>query len=55
MSSTRWQEAVNAFMVNLAISIATVTGALCLFMGWRSGSVVGAVLLLYGSWGPSGS
>jgi multidrug efflux pump subunit AcrB len=40
------EEAVNAFMVNLAISIATVTGALCLFMGWRSGSVVGAVLLL---------
>ena len=40
------EEAVNAFMVNLADTLATVTGALCLFMGWRSGSVVGAVLLL---------
>jgi multidrug efflux pump subunit AcrB len=28
------------------MSVATVVGALCLFMGWRAGAVVGSVLLL---------
>ncbi len=39
-------EAINRFLVNLLISVATVVGALCLFMGWRAGTVVGSVLLL---------
>jgi len=38
--------AVNEFFFNLLASIATVIAALCLFMGWRSGVVVGSVLLL---------
>jgi len=38
--------AVVNFMRNLLISVATVIGALCLFMGWRAGTVVGSVLLL---------
>lgn len=34
------------FMQNLMISVATVVVALCLFMGWRAGTVVGVVLLI---------
>src|SRR5690625_3122457 len=39
-------EAINDFLVNLAMSVAIVIGELCLFMGWRVGMVVGATLLL---------
>ncbi|WP_237134135.1 efflux RND transporter permease subunit [Pseudohongiella sp. O18] len=39
-------EAINAFIVNLAMSVAIVVGVLCLFMGWRVGLVVGLTLLL---------
>jgi multidrug efflux pump subunit AcrB len=39
-------EAVNGFIVNLAMSVAIVIAVLCLFMGWRAGVVVGTVLLL---------
>jgi multidrug efflux pump subunit AcrB len=39
-------ESINRFLFNLLISVATVVGALCLFMGWRAGTVVGSVLLL---------
>ncbi|WP_051340674.1 efflux RND transporter permease subunit [Azospirillum halopraeferens] len=38
--------AVSGFVLNLAASVAIVIGALCLFMGWRAGVVVGSVLLL---------
>ena len=37
---------INEFLRNLLLSVATVVGALCLFMGWRAGTVVGSVLLL---------
>ncbi|MBO6555559.1 MAG: efflux RND transporter permease subunit [Pseudomonadales bacterium] len=40
------QEAINNFLKNLGISVFTVMLALMLFMGWRAGTVVGAVLLL---------
>ena len=36
--------AINNFLKNLAISVATVVIALNLFMGWRAGTVVGLVL-----------
>ena len=39
-------EAVQQFFRNLGLSVATVGLALCLFMGWRAGAMVGAVLLL---------
>ncbi len=39
-------EAVNGFVANLALSVLIVVGVLCLFMGWRSGVVVGGVLFL---------
>ncbi|SFX65829.1 efflux RND transporter permease subunit [Marinospirillum alkaliphilum] len=39
-------EAINSFMLNLAMSVAIVIGVLCLFMGWRVGVVVGLTLLL---------
>lgn len=39
-------QAIDQFLRNLLISVATVVGALCLFMGWRAGTVVGSVLLL---------
>jgi multidrug efflux pump subunit AcrB len=39
-------EAISQFLRNLMLSVATVVGALCLFMGWRAGTVVGSVLLL---------
>lgn len=38
--------AIQAFLVNLLLSVATVAGTLCVFMGWRAGTVVGSVLLL---------
>ncbi|MEQ8857549.1 MAG: efflux RND transporter permease subunit [Pseudomonadales bacterium] len=38
--------AIDDFLKNLTLSVATVVGALCLFMGWRAGTVVGSVLLL---------
>ncbi|MDA0979254.1 MAG: efflux RND transporter permease subunit, partial [Proteobacteria bacterium] len=37
---------IDDFFTNLGISIATVIGALCLFMGWRAGTVVGSILFL---------
>ncbi len=40
------EESINNFLKNLAISVFTVVLALNLFMGWRAGTVVGAVLLL---------
>ena len=39
-------EAITNFLKNLIISVLTVFLALNLFMGWRAGTVVGAVLLL---------
>lgn len=39
-------EAISTFLVNLAMSVATVVLALFLFMGWRAGTVVGLVLFL---------
>ena len=38
--------AITNFLKNLIISVLTVSLALNLFMGWRAGTVVGAVLLL---------
>ncbi len=40
------EESIALFLRNLALSVATVVLALCVFMGWRAGTVVGAVLLL---------
>ncbi len=40
------EQAMQRFLTNLMLSVATVVLALCLFMGWRAGIVVGAVLLL---------
>ena len=39
-------EAINDFIVNLAMSVVIVIAVLMLFMGWRVGMVVGATLLL---------
>ncbi len=39
-------QSIRQFLRNLALSVATVVLALCVFMGWRAGAVVGAVLLL---------
>jgi len=39
-------ESVDGFILNLEVSVAVVTLALCLFMGWRSGIVVGGTLLI---------
>jgi len=39
-------EAINDFMVSLAMSVGIVIAVLCLFMGWRVGIVVGLTLLL---------
>ena len=38
--------AIQEFLQNLVLSVLTVVAALCVFMGWRAGTVVGAVLLL---------
>ena len=40
------EKSIREFLRNLGLSIATVVLALCLFMGWRAGTVVGAVLFL---------
>ncbi|SFP61456.1 efflux RND transporter permease subunit [Tranquillimonas alkanivorans] len=40
------EEASNAFLVNLAMSVGIVAVVLLVFMGWRSAVVVGATLLL---------
>ncbi len=40
------EEASNAFLVNLAMSVGVVTVVLALFMGWRAGAAVGSTLLL---------
>ena len=40
------EQAVDGFILNLELSVAVVTIALCLFMGWRSGIVVGGTLLV---------
>ncbi|QOL25318.1 efflux RND transporter permease subunit [Thalassotalea sp. LPB0316] len=39
-------QAVEGFIENLIMSVVVVTVTLCLFMGWRSGVVVGSVLLI---------
>jgi len=39
-------DSIRQFMRNLLLSVLTVIGALCVFMGWRAGTVVGAVLVL---------
>lgn len=39
-------ESVDGFVTNLVMSVIVVTLTLCLFMGWRSGVVVGTVLLV---------
>lgn len=39
-------KAVEGFIENLIMSVVVVTATLCLFMGWRSGVVVGSVLLI---------
>lgn len=39
-------ESVDGFILNLEASVAVVTLALCIFMGWRSGVVVGGTLLI---------
>ena len=39
-------ESIAEFLTNLLLSVATVVLALCVFMGWRAGAVVGSVLLL---------
>ena len=40
------EEASNAFLVNLAMSVSIVILVLAIFMGWRAAVVVGATLLL---------
>lgn len=40
------KESVEGFIANLVLSVSVVTITLCLFMGWRSGAVVGSVLLI---------
>ncbi len=39
-------EAVEGFILNLEMSVLVVTIALCIFMGWRSGIVVGGTLVV---------
>ncbi len=39
-------DAINSFLVSLALSVGIVVGVLCIFMGWRAGLTVGSVLLL---------
>ncbi|WP_333606808.1 efflux RND transporter permease subunit [Arsukibacterium sp.] len=40
------ETAINAFIINLLLSVAIVIAVLCLTMGWRVGLVVGGTLLL---------
>ncbi|WP_394171978.1 efflux RND transporter permease subunit [Thalassotalea litorea] len=39
-------DAVDGFILNIVMSVSVVSLTLCLFMGWRSGLVVGCVLLV---------
>ena len=39
-------DAINNFLVSLALSIAIVVSVLCVFMGWRAGLTVGTALFL---------
>lgn len=39
-------EAINSFLLSLALSVGIVVGVLCVFMGWRAGLTVGTALLL---------
>jgi len=39
-------ESVRGFLINLLASVSIVVLALCLFMGWRAGVVVGSILFL---------
>ena len=43
---TAVEESITEFLRNLILSVLTVITALCVFMGWRAGTVVGAALLL---------
>jgi len=40
------EKSVDTFLKNLVLSVGTVVLALCVFMGWRAGTVVGIVLML---------
>ena len=40
------EDSIVRFLQNLMLSVTTVILSLCVFMGWRAGAVVGAVLLL---------
>ena len=40
------ESALNAFLINLLISVSIVIAVLCVFMGWRAGVVVGVALFL---------
>ena len=40
------EQSIRQFLLNLILSVLTVIAALCIFMGWRAGTVVGAGLLL---------
>lgn len=40
------ESSLQEFLLNLSLSVLTVVAALCVFMGWRAGTVVGCVLLL---------
>ncbi len=40
------EKAVDGFVLNLEMSVIVVTLALCVFMGWRSGIVVGGTLIV---------
>ena len=44
--SKQVEKSVNAFVVNLAQAVLIVIGVLMLFMGWQSGLLIGAILLL---------
>jgi multidrug efflux pump subunit AcrB len=39
-------ESVNAFVINLIEAVAIVVGLLMIFMGWQSGLLIGAILIL---------
>ena len=40
------ERSLNAFLINLCLSVSIVILVLCLFLGWRAGLVVGSALLL---------
>ena len=41
---TEVEKSISTFLRNLVLSVSTVVLSLCLFMGWRAGTVVGIVL-----------